>query len=477
MVITKTNTVKQTSEILLGKSKLAALLLASSPPGVCTVDRCAVTPPFTVGRSSDCELTIRDSRASKQHMRITGNDGGFEITDLDSTNGTYLNGTALGQRQPLPTDAVIRLGETVLTFHTDAEELLNPSPLERFGMVGRFFVGAVLRVLDEAALSGRHVLLAGPSGAGKELGAKALASMMGSPSKKLPLLAYNAARFTSEDEATATLFGVGRRVFSGVDSRAGLIEQAHGGLLFLDEVHNLPERVQRTLLRVIEDGVFTRIGETLKRNADVRFVLASNARGPSFSLAHDLFARLRVVQIPALRDRAADIPSIFDHVLRKRLAEFKLNSEEIMPCIRGEYYETLCLDGFPNDNVRGVKDLADRIATRIAKGSKPAKAMADIFIDRFGIRVPIDQEPPAIATVDELIQSPSKTNEAKQVPEVEEDESLVSIYEKHKALILSTYEDREKNISATERLLKNKGIKCSRRWLKIYLDKWLGEES
>ncbi len=88
----------------------------------------------------------------------------------------------------------------------------------------------MIRHLKETALSSRHVLIAGPSGSGKELAAKALAGLMEDSGG--PLIAHNAAHFASQEEAATTLFGVGPRVFSGVDARAGLIEKAFGGTLF-----------------------------------------------------------------------------------------------------------------------------------------------------------------------------------------------------------------------------------------------------
>ncbi|MCP4199219.1 MAG: sigma-54-dependent Fis family transcriptional regulator [Proteobacteria bacterium] len=179
---------------------------------------------------------------------------------MGSTNGTFVNGQRIQakKRHPLPSPSVIRVGRAVLVFQNNAKALLNPAPHERFGMAGNFHVGQLLQNLQQAAISGRHILLAGPSGAGKELCAHALASMMGTPNAPLPLIAHNAARFTSEEEAASTLFGIGPKVFSNVDSRPGLVEQAHSGALFLDEIHNLPERVQRSLLRVIEDGLRNR---------------------------------------------------------------------------------------------------------------------------------------------------------------------------------------------------------------------------
>ena len=71
------------------------------------------------------------------------------------------------------------------------------------------------------------------------------------------------------------------KVFSNVEPRIGVIEKADGGTLLGDEVHNLPPRVQRGLLRLVEDGLFSRIGETTERPINVRFILASNAPPPA----------------------------------------------------------------------------------------------------------------------------------------------------------------------------------------------------
>jgi len=242
---------------------------------------------------------------------------------------------------------------------------------------------------------------------------------------------------------------VAQRVFSNVDARTGLIEQANGGALFLDEVHNLPERLQRSLLRVIEDGEVARIGENRPRKVEVQFIFASNAPEPFFGLAHDLFARLREVRVPSFSERRADAPVIFDAVLKKTLQYHALKADDVLSLLRGDHYEALCLDGFIIDNVRGLVDLADRLATRIATGTEPKQAVNTVFAERFG-NGPVAK----------------RQSRTSNMPESS------SHYEKNKDLIISIYRECGGNIAATERRLLAQGVTCSRGWLAVYAERW-----
>jgi DNA-binding NtrC family response regulator len=442
--IKTTNTASGNSCVFERETRLPVLLVAFVPEGTCTVDRCVISDPLTVGRSSKCNFTILDDKISKSHFRIFRHRESFVVEDLGSTNGTFVSGAPLAGSQTVKSNSVIRAGRAVLVFHSAGAPIMEPPPTSRFGISGSFHVGPLLDNLKDAARSVRHVLLVGPSGTGKELAARAIGAM----TKSTRVVAHNAARFSSEEEATATIFGVGPKVFSGVAERAGLIEQADGGLLFLDEVHNLPQRVQRSLLRVIEEGTVARIGVTEATQVNVRFVFASNAPGETHGLAHDLFARLRSVEMPPLVERVADVPTIFDTVLKHALARYDVDINSVIPLLGGDHYEALCLDGFPSDNVRGLIDLADRIATKIAGGGAAKKTIASIFSDRLGDG--------AVAK-----RSPSSPDEAGS-----------DHYESSKDLILAAFRETKGNISATERLLKSRSVRCSRRWLAVYLERW-----
>lgn len=449
------------------KAPVPVLLTAHSPGGNASRDRCRIRHDFSVGRNPDNDAAVPDHKMSGHHFSLKIFKEDWLLTDLGSTNGTFLNGKKITEPTVLQDKDLIRAGHTLFVFHRDGEDLLMPPPIERHGTAGRFFVAKILKSLEEAALSKRHLLIVGPSGTGKELAAQAVARMTGNRDKPAPFVAHNAARFTSEEEATSTLFGVGAKAFSNVAARPGLIERAEGGVLFLDEIHNLTERVQRSLLRVIEDKLYSRIGETTQKAADVRFVMASNSAGPMASMAHDLFARLRLVNMPSLNERRADIPAIFDYVLQKKLDAFDIAPTSVTPCLKGEHYELLCLDGFENDNVRGLIDIADRIATKIAAGTPAPDAVAAVFVEKY----PTARKS-GIFSKPELQPTPPPIAGSEDTHSESADDGAASTYEKYKDVIIATYRDREENISATMRALNARGVPCSRRWLAVYLQKW-----
>jgi sigma54-dependent transcription regulator len=361
------------------------LLTAFASDGVVDSPRHDVRPPFTVGRHSNSGLFIGEQQISRLHFVITEDSPGlFEIEDK-STNGTFLNGKRLWKKSRLQHNDLIRLGNVLVVFQTGRRAILDAVETTFTEFSGPFYRGRLIRELKEAARGDRDILLSGPSGSGKELAAKILSEILSDdPSHPMPIVAHNAARFSSEADATTALFGVAAGTFTGVESRPGLIESARNRLLFLDEIHNLPERVQRSLLRVIEDRQLTRIGSATSTKTTARFVFGSNAPAPTFGLAPDLLARLRIVQVLPLSERIADIPAIFNHVLENAFARHGKDVREVKPLLTGEHYEMLCLDKFTNDNVRGIVDLIDRLVTRIAEGADTEWAVESVFSERFG---------------------------------------------------------------------------------------------
>ncbi len=186
------------------------------------------------------------------------------------------------------------------------------------GMVGESpRIREVQRLLARIAPTDSTVLLRGESGTGKELAARAL--HRGSPRAGKPFVAVNCATF-SESLLQSALFGHERGAFTGaVERKIGKIEAAQGGTLFLDEVGEIPLTLQASLLRVLQEREFERIGSTRPIKADIRLIAATNRDLESMvrerTFREDLFYRLSIIPValPALRERREDIPLLANH--------------------------------------------------------------------------------------------------------------------------------------------------------------------
>lgn len=179
----------------------------------------------------------------------------------------------------------------------------------------------IRHMIDQIGDSPAPVLICGESGTGKELAARAVHSR-GSRSDK-PFVAVNCAA-VSETLIDSELFGHERGAFTGaVASHKGLFEAAHGGVLFLDEIGDVPLQTQVKLLRALQEGEIRPVGSTKSRKVDVRVVAATNVdleramREGTFR--EDLFYRISTfrLELPPLRSRRDDIPLIAQHLLDK----------------------------------------------------------------------------------------------------------------------------------------------------------------
>jgi DNA-binding NtrC family response regulator len=215
-----------------------------------------------------------------------------------------------------------------LAISTPAQMLLEDRPVPAAGPVdvlGDSAAAIRLReAVQRAARAPFPVLVEGESGSGKELVARAIHRL--SPRRERRFCAINCAAITDE-LVEAELFGHARGAFTGAAvERAGLFEEANGGTLFLDEVGELSARAQAKLLRVLQDGEVRRVGENFPRRVDVRVIAATNRRleqeVSDGRFRADLRFRLDVLRIdvPALRDRIADIPLLAAHFWRDAAA-------------------------------------------------------------------------------------------------------------------------------------------------------------
>jgi two-component system nitrogen regulation response regulator GlnG/two-component system response regulator HydG len=188
---------------------------------------------------------------------------------------------------------------------------------DAYGIIGESAVAWELR--DRLALVGSlspHVLLLGPSGSGKELAAQAIHAQ--SARGKKTLVARNAATFPA-GLVDAELFGCAAGYpNAGMPERPGVIGEAYGSTLFLDEIAEMPAELQSHLLRVLDDaGEYTRLGEAKRRHADLRVIAATNRSVDA--LKHDLAARLALrITLPPLDVRREDIPLIARALIQRR---------------------------------------------------------------------------------------------------------------------------------------------------------------
>lgn len=213
----------------------------------------------------------------------------------------------------------------------------------------------LLKVLPKIALSNSNVLITGESGTGKEYVANALHHL--SLRKEKNFVPINCAAFP-EGLLESELFGHMKGAFTGaVSSKQGLFEIADGGTLFLDEIGDMPLNLQAKLLRVLENGVFRRVGGTSDLKVDVRIVAATNKNLTEEAAANrfreDLFYRLNVipVQIPPLRERKEDIPLLVDLFLSKFSKEKRRISPGAMKLLIGYQWK---------GNVRELENTIER---------------------------------------------------------------------------------------------------------------------
>lgn len=183
------------------------------------------------------------------------------------------------------------------------------------GIVGESGAAWSLRgqIVSIATRSG-HVLISGPSGTGKELAAQAIHAL--SKCKNRRLVARSAATIP-ETLIDAELFGNCKNYPNpGMAERPGLIGEANGSNLFLDEIAELPHGSQAHLLRLLDSGEYHRLGEATARRAELRLIAATNRKVDS--LKHDLLARMTVrLTLPALSERLEDIPLLARHIVRR----------------------------------------------------------------------------------------------------------------------------------------------------------------
>lgn len=299
--------------------------------------------PYSIGSGLSNDLSIADSTVSRKHCEIIAEeDGSLTIRDLNSTNGTGIEGVKVTSARLHP-NTTVQLGHTriIVPLVQDRPDL-TLSPREQFGRsIGRTpLIRHIFHLAEQAAACTSPVLLLGESGSGKEELARDIHAE--SPRSEAPYIVIDCNATATFEQAKDELFGTERS--------PGALELAGGGTLFIDSIDKLPEAAQPLLLRAVET------------RKDIRFITASKENlsdlAKSGAFSKPLFCALAVITIemPALRRRRDDIP-----LLTRSIAERLQVSDAIRDwCEQPSTIAFLRRYNWPG-NIRELRSMLERI--------------------------------------------------------------------------------------------------------------------
>jgi transcriptional regulator with PAS, ATPase and Fis domain len=317
-----------------GEQKDRAVLLvvgSADAPGVSARTRLQIVgDELYVGRRADGLpvsaniAVLDDGLVSGRHARIGRGLGGYDIEDLGSKNGTWVDNLRTEGKVRLRDGALVFFGNHVAVFRMVSHLELEAIKAELVAPLGPVATASpTLAVacdrLRRLAASESELLIVGETGVGKEVYARAVHAASG---RKGHFMAINCAAIP-RDLVESELFGYRQGAHSTAhQAKAGLIEEAEGGTLFLDEIGEMTPEAQIKILRFLQDRELTPLGSTRPRRMDVRIVAATNrtaagaGKGPG-GLRDDIVARLGAapIYLPPLRNRIEDLGALAAHFL------------------------------------------------------------------------------------------------------------------------------------------------------------------
>ncbi|QDE84027.1 MULTISPECIES: sigma 54-interacting transcriptional regulator [Myxococcus] len=316
---------------------------------------------FSIGSHGLNDFVIEEPTVSRFHCEVKVDHDGARLRDLDSRNGTVLDGVHVRDAY-LRGGSILRLGRVSVRFDFSPEtnrllisdrttfgELVGSSPVTR----------ASFALMERAAASDATVLLEGETGTGKSRAAFAIHQASARASG--PFLTVDCGAIPG-NLLESELFGHEKGSFTGaIQRRIGAFEEADGGTIFLDEIGELPAELQPKLLRVLENKEIRRLGANGYQPVNVRVIAATHrdlrAEVNAARFRSDLFFRLAVVRIiiPALRERPEDIPLIAERIL----TAFGAGSEQLAALSTPEFIAQLQHAAWPG-NVRELRNHLER---------------------------------------------------------------------------------------------------------------------
>ncbi|HEY1959634.1 MAG TPA: sigma 54-interacting transcriptional regulator [Polyangiaceae bacterium] len=318
-----------------------------------------------VGSSEACALQLEDREVSRRHAALEIEGATLRITDLASTNGTFVGSLRVGV-------AFLRGGELLRFGTTDVaveQRGASAAPLTTATSFGRVLGASremrrIYPLCERLAVSNVPIVIEGETGTGKEALAESLHER--SPRARAPFVVFDCTAVTPS-LVEAELFGHERGAFTGaVKQRLGVFEQADGGTLFIDELGELDVTLQPKLLRALERSEIRRVGGDAWIKVDVRIIAATrrdlDAEVEAGRFRDDLYHRLAVgrIALPPLRARKGDIGPLA-RALSVRLGA----AEDAIPAARIAQWERQPWPG-------NVRELRNAVARELALGDMAA---------------------------------------------------------------------------------------------------------
>ncbi len=450
--------------ILVGQSHW---LMAPSP----YVIRLDALDRLDLGRGDAQELKLSGERAAEfkvddpwlsvLHASILQQRGpggtSFHLEDRRSTNGCRLNGRPVTS-SPLAHGDIIETGGTFWKFHSSATQRLpmllehayRSGPVLPTSSVSLEFLSQVTRLMEFAATDIPLIIL-GESGTGKEVTTGEVHQLSGRTGR---MLALNCAALPS-GLIESEIFGHRRGAFTGatVDKR-GIVEAAEGGTLLLDEVGDMPLAAQAKMLRLLQDGTFMRVGETMGRRVDVRFIAAThrdlNRMVQEGTFRGDLFARLNgfSVRIPPLRERKEDIGLLLSVLLGHRW------SGDGSPRMEPRVFRALIQYDWPHN----IRELENTVRTALALAGPEGKITLGCLPD--AVRLPASPEAdfPATRAASAGVEPSRRGPGRRRLSDQELGAELPRLLKQHKGNLAKVASELNTSRSQIYRLLKRAGI-------------------
>ncbi|HEU4409620.1 MAG TPA: sigma 54-interacting transcriptional regulator [Polyangiaceae bacterium] len=342
--------------------------------------RCDVLPlegrELTIGRGKAAGVDLDDPQISRRHARVRREAGRWEVEDLGSRNGTWVDGEPLTGLSAGAKPRLVRAGSSVFLIEDDVEPfragvstaggtVLGPSLARLWEAIGR------------AARFGSVLHVTGASGTGKEHAARAFHAL--GPRRDGPFVAVNCAAIP-EGLAERLLFGARKGAYSGAAADAeGYVQAARGGVLFLDEVAELDARVQAKLLRALEAKEVIPLGASRPVKVDFALVSATHknlrAHVAAGKLREDLFFRIArpEARLPRLQDRREEIPWLLDAALREAEALGAAAEEGTPLRVHASLVEACLLRPWPGN----VRELMSEIRTAVQEARSAGSAAVE----------------------------------------------------------------------------------------------------